>query len=118
MYSLQEMLSCSFERRMQMFAEHVQQDQSIWILNDDDGAVMLISDDEDCIPVWPSEEAALLWKSDEWSNCKALAISLVDWKAKWTNGLIQDDICVAVFPIPGEDGLVNFPDQFEDTILK
>ena len=117
MHSLQEMLACSNERRIEMFADIIKQEAQIWILSDDDGAVMLVSEDEDCIPVWPTKEAALLWRSDEWSQCEAIAISQKDWLAKWTNGLLQDDICIAVFPITGQDGLVTFADEFETKYL-
>lgn len=113
MPSLNDMLSYNSERRTQAFSDIVKQAQQIWILNDNDGAVMLVTEDEDCIPVWPSEEAALLWRTAEWEHCEAIAISLEVWLARWTKGMQEDEVSVVVFPVPGEDGLVVFPDEFE-----
>ena len=100
-------------QRTQYFVEQINTSQKIWLLTDDDGAVMLTTEDDDCIPVWPNQEAAALWQNDDWQDCELIAISVQDWKARWTKGMQADNLCIAVFPIPGEDGLVVLPDEFE-----
>lgn len=113
---INDILSANSQQRTQYFVEQVTEHQQIWILNDDDGAVMLNAEDEDCIPVWPNKEAAELWRNEEWQECEATAINKKDWLARWTTGMQDDELGVAVFPIPGEDGLVVFPDEFERMI--
>lgn len=115
---LNDMLAAPAEKRTQYFDELVNHYQQIWILSDADGAVMLTTDDEDCIPVWPTQEAAELWRNEEWSECSALAISLTDWFARWTRGMQDDDLAVAVFPVPGEDGLVFLPEELETLLTR
>lgn len=115
--ALNDMLIANSQQRAAYFDQIVNQQQCIWILKDDDGAVMLTTDDEDCLPVWPTQEAAELWRNQEWQDCQAYSIPLHEWQAKWTSGLQSDDLCVVVFPVPGEDGMVIYPDELE-TLIK
>lgn len=101
------------EQRLNFLIKQANQQQQIWILTDEHGCVMLNSEDEDCAPVWPSQETAQAWATGEWSECNAMAIDLKTWFAKWTDGLEQDQVCVAVFPSHDQDGIVLTPEEFE-----
>lgn len=116
--NINDLMQMSAEKRYAHMLDAVASNKQIWILTDEHGCVMLNTDDEDCVPVWPSEATAKYWASDEWSHCNAQAISLQDWLERWTNGLESDDVCVTVFPNPGEEGLVIFPDEFDDDLRK
>jgi hypothetical protein len=94
------------EQRLAYLLKEVVANKEIWILTDQDGCVMLNTDDEDCAPVWPNEEFAQAWATGEWAECKAEAISLNKWHSRWTSGLEQDDVSIAVFPNLDEEGLV------------
>ena len=116
--NLLKIMQLNVEKRYQYLLQEIAKHNAIWILVDDDGCVMLRSDDEDCVPIWPSREFAEYWATLDWSNCKALEVSVNDWKKKWTDGLIADDIQIAIFPNPDEAGLVIFPDEFEQDVKK
>ncbi|MFT4937962.1 MAG: hypothetical protein ACI88A_000984 [Paraglaciecola sp.] len=94
------------EQRLAYLLKEVVTNNEIWILTDQDGCVMLNTDDEDCAPVWPNQEFAQAWATGEWAECKAEAISLNKWHSRWTSGLEQDDVAIAVFPNLNEEGLV------------
>ena len=94
------------EQRLAYLLKEVVANNEIWILTDQDGCVMLNTDDEDCAPVWPNQEFAQAWATGEWAECKAKAINLNKWHSRWTSGLEQDDVSVAVFPNLNEEGLV------------
>ena len=94
------------EQRLAYLLKEVVTNNEIWILTDQDGCVMLNTDDEDCAPVWPNQEFAQAWATGEWAECKAEAINLNKWHSRWTSGLEQDDVSVAVFPNLNEEGLV------------
>ena len=94
------------EQRLAYLLKEVVTNNEIWILTDQDGCVMLNTDDEDCAPVWPNEEFAQAWATSEWADCNAEAISLNKWHSRWTSGLEQDDVSIAVFPNVNEEGLV------------
>lgn len=94
------------EQRLKYLLKEVVSHQQIWILTDDDGCVMLNSDDEDCAPVWPNEEFAQAWATGEWQDCQPKAISLQKWHSHWTSGLEDDDVYVAIFPSLDQEGLI------------
>ena len=85
----------------------------IWILTDKHGCVMLNSEDEDCVPIWPNKEFAQAWATGEWSECEAESISLEKWLSSWTSGLEEDDLAIAIFPNQDEEGLVVYPDELD-----
>ena len=106
----------SADKRLNYLLKQVQQKRLVWILTDQHGCVMLNSDDEDCVPIWPAEEFAEAWATGEWAECKAEAISLDTWQARWTPGLTEDEVSIAAFPNQQEEGLVLFPYEFEQEL--
>lgn len=92
--------------------------KQIWILTDEYGSVMLNTDDEDCVPVWPSKALAEAWATGEWSDCKAEAISLKKWHSRWTGGLEEDGFAVVICPIEEQDGLVVYPEELDKALEK
>ncbi len=115
---INELSNKSDEERANYFIEQVVKTNKIWILMDEHGCVMLNTDDEDCIPVWPDEELALLWANKEWQDCKAEPISLNKWFSRWTFGLTDDEIAVVVFPNETEQGMVFEPSELEEQLKK
>jgi len=116
--TLQNIVNLTDEERVKYFFKEVSQQQAIWILTDEHGCVMLNTDDEDCIPVWPSQNTAELWINKEWINCKAESIGLNKWYSRWTQGLMDDELAVVVFPNTNEQGIVLYPDELEVELRK
>lgn len=114
---IKEVLALTDEKRALYFFETVRASKQIWILTDEHGCVMLNTEDEDCVPVWPNESFAQAWATDEWSECKAEAISLNKWLSRWSHGLDDDELALVVFPSQDEQGLVFYPDEFEQELL-
>ncbi|WP_088329472.1 DUF2750 domain-containing protein [Lacimicrobium sp. SS2-24] len=104
------------EQRAEYLFTTIKQQGDIWTLVDDDGAMILTSDDEDCIPVWPDEVFAQDWINGDWSQCRAYRISLEDWLQRWLPGLEEDDIQIALFPVPAEEGLILPPWEMKDKL--
>lgn len=106
------------EKRLSYLLQQVVANKEIWILADEHGCVMLNTDDEDCVPVWPNEEFAQRWATDEWHDCKAQSISLAKWYSRWSMGLEDDELALVIFPNQENQGLVLYPDEFEALLLK
>lgn len=104
--TLNEIAQFTPEQRLKYLVKEVIQQQKIWILTDQDGCVMLNTEDEDCAPVWPSQEFAQAWATGEWADCEPKAIDLKTWHSRWTHGLEDDDVSIAVFPSEDQEGLV------------
>jgi len=106
------------EKRLSYLLQQVVSNKEIWILADEHGCVMLNTEDEDCVPVWPNEEFAQRWATDEWQHCKAEAIALSKWYSHWSTGLFDDELALVTFPNQDNQGLVLFPEEFEEALLK
>ena len=100
------------QRAVYFVNETVTQNQ-LWILTDEHGCVMLNTEDKDCVPVWPNEEFAQAWATEQWQDCRPEAISLNKWFSRWTHGLADDELAIVVFPSQDEQGLVYYPDELE-----
>ncbi|EPJ48713.1 MAG: hypothetical protein OFPI_28130 [Osedax symbiont Rs2] len=106
------------EQRYQYFIESVVANQEIWILTDQQGCVMLNTEDEDCVPVWPSCEAAQSWATGEWQECQGEPIGLKTWQQRWSDGLDEDELQVVVFPNAEFEGTVLHPQELEADLRK
>lgn len=113
---LQRIINLNTDKRLAYSFKEIKSTQEIWILTDEHGCMMLNTDDEDCIPVWPNAVFAQQWIAGDWKNCKAESISLARWFSHWTPGLLDDDIAVVVFPSEQEEGVVFYPDEFEQQL--
>ena len=116
--AVDSILSQDGEQRFNYLVKEVVANDQIWLLTDEHGCVMLNSDDEDCVPVWPSQAFAQAWATDEWQACKAQAVPLNTWHSRWTRGLEDDELAIVVFPDQQQEGLVIYPDEFDLALKK
>ncbi len=108
---INDTLALSDEQRVQYLIKEVVSNKEIWILMDEHGCVMLNTDEEDCVPVWPNQEFANAWATGEWKHCQPEAISINKWLSRWTVGLEDDELALVVFPSENEQGIVYSPDE-------
>ncbi len=106
------------EKRLKYCLKEVVSNRELWILTDEHGCVMLNTEEEDCVPVWPNKEFALMWVNGDWDQCKPEAISLNKWHSRWTLGLSDDELSVVVFPNESQEGIILFPDEFDFELKK
>jgi hypothetical protein len=104
------------EKRLRYFLTEVIKHQVVWILADEHGCMMLNTEEEDCVPVWPNEAFATPWATGEWQACKAQAIPLSTWLSRWSPGLSDDDLALVIFPNQDNQGLVFFPDELDEAL--
>ncbi|MCL2917462.1 DUF2750 domain-containing protein [Shewanella litorisediminis] len=114
--TLAQITAMTPEARYDYLVAEVKEHKEIWTLQDQDGCVMLTTDEDDCIPMWPSEEAAALWAVDEWQDCEPLSIPLNEWLERWVAGMQDDDLQVAVFPVQEDLGVVVPPWELESRL--
>lgn len=111
-------LSQNAEQRFHYLISAVCEYECVWVLTDEHGCMMLNSEDEDCLPVWPSEQYAQAWATGEWQQCQATAIELSIWQSKWTKGLTEDALMLVVFPNEQQEGWIIDPQYFQEAITK
>jgi hypothetical protein len=110
---IKQILQMDDAQRAAYFINEVVSQNQLWILTDEHGCVMLNTEEEDCVPVWPNQEFAKAWATDEWQSCQPEAISLNKWFSRWSHGLAEDELALVVFPSQDEQGLVYYPDELE-----
>lgn len=106
----------SADDRQDYLVDSVGRSREIWILRDDEGFVMMQSDAERCVPVWPGEAFARDWATGEWSGCSPMSVDLAGWRERWTDGLRRDGIHVALFPSENDDVVVLTPEAFAEVL--
>lgn len=114
----QQLIEMNDQQRFDHFVEQSVHNQEIWLLTDEHGCVMLNTEDEDCVPVWPSEEAAQAWATDEWQDCQAEAIALKTWQMRWSDGLEDDGFYVVICPVAQQEGLVVDPQDLAKSLTR
>ena len=110
---IQTIQAYNAQKRYEYLIQEVSKNKEIWLLVDEHGCVMLNTEEEDCVPVWPNKEFAQAWATEEWSHCKPEPISLAKWHDRWTPGLEDDELSIVVFPDQNNEGLIFFPDEFD-----
>lgn len=115
---IETILQYDAQQRYTYLVKEVSKKEEIWLLVDEHGCVMLNSDEEDCVPVWPNQAFASAWATEEWAHCTALSISLETWHNRWTPGLEEDQLAIVVFPDKNSEGLIFFPDEFDFELQK
>lgn len=115
---LNEINNMDAEQRLQYCIKEIVAHRQVWILKDEHGSVMLNTDEEECVPVWPSEQFAAEWATGDWQGCTPESISLNKWHSRWTQGLEEDELSIVVFPNSAEEGVILFPDEFDFELRK
>lgn len=109
-----QLLASSDDVRFDYFLKRIQTSDQVWSLSNDEGYVMVETDEGDCVMVWPDAEFAAQWAVDEWDDCEPVSISLDEFKSTWLPSLRADEIDVAVFPnIEDEGKLLTAKDLIE-----
>ncbi|MBW8191690.1 DUF2750 domain-containing protein [Neiella marina] len=107
------------EQRFELFLGLTVKHKQVWALSDDEGCLIVDSDGEQLLPVWPLEVFASNAAVEEWQGLKPLAISLDDWQEKWLPGMENDVIDVAVFPdLEGSSEVISAQELAVNTKLQ
>lgn len=109
--------SLSAEERYDYFVEKAAEHEALWSLSEGDEWLILKTDGEECLPVWPHPQMAQDWAGDCHDGCKAKAIPLNVWLERWVAGLEGDGILLAVFPGNDPDGVVVSANELAESIL-
>lgn len=106
----------SAEERYDYALQRLVELKEVWSLRDAEGGVLMSTEDEECMPIWPDEAFAKTWLTDDWAECEPFSISLDAWLQRWLPGMQTDEINVAVFPGADEDGLILRPKTLREAL--
>ena len=72
-------LQLNADYRFDHFISKLVEHEELFVLTDEHGVMMLTTEEEDCIPVWPHPDYAKAWAEGEWAECKPQSITLKVW---------------------------------------
>jgi len=103
--------------RYAIFVRRVADWQVVWGLRSEHGWRLMANEDGiEVVPVWPHQRFAEAI-ADVQKQEQPATISLDDWLNKWLPGMMRDGRQVAVFPIPGQKGIVVSPERLKADLL-
>ncbi|BFM51222.1 DUF2750 domain-containing protein [Marinomonas sp. THO17] len=97
--------------RLAYFIEQAKATEQVWSLSNEEGFVMVETDEGDCVMVWPDAEFASQWAIEDWDDCEPVAVSLTSFKTEWLPSLAMDNITVAVFPNIEDEGKLSTAEE-------
>ena len=110
------LLAAPDQERLDYFVQTVSKTEKVWSLENDQGFVMVETDEGDCVMVWPDADFAAQWAVDEWDDCEPAEISLELFKSQWLPSLQQDNITLAVFPNIDDEGKLTTAAQMIEAL--
>lgn len=102
-----QLLASPDDVRLEYFINSVKASKVVWSLSNEDGFVMVETDEGDCVMVWPDADFAAQWAVDEWDDCEPVEVSLETFQTMWLPSLEQDNITLAVFPNIEDEGKLS-----------
>ena len=108
-----QLLIAPDSERLAYFLEQAKATQTVWSLSNEDGFVMVETDDGDCVMVWPDAEFASQWAVEDWDDCEPVAVELATFTGQWLPSLMQDNITVAVFPNIEDEGKLSTAEELK-----
>lgn len=99
-----QLLASPDDVRLEYFVSTVKDSGTVWSLSNEEGFVMVETDEGDCVMVWPDADFAAQWAVDEWDDCEPVAVEMDTFQSMWLPSLEQDNITLAVFPNIDDEG--------------
>ena len=104
--------------RYDHFISKVAQHQQLWTLKDEKGLLLLESEGDVCLPLWPHARYAQDWIQGDLAGYAPQSITLAVFLERWAEGLEQDQIAVAVFPLPDAAGIVEEASELAEALAE
>ncbi|CAG8999253.1 MAG: hypothetical protein CENE_01222 [Candidatus Celerinatantimonas neptuna] len=106
----------SSEVRYQLTLAAIRRTNQLWTLKDDQGCIMVSSDEEQCLPIWPDEATATAWATEEHAHCEPFSIDLAAFLSRWVSGMTEDGYYLAIGPSMQAESLVESPSDLAKAI--
>jgi hypothetical protein len=113
---IEQLTLMSKNDRLSYFVRKVCDFEEVWGLNSNGWAMANSSSGEKVIPFWPEADFSKLMTKDVWSDYSAQKISLEDFMNKWLPGMENDNLFIAIFPVPNDEGFIIKPRILLDKI--
>jgi hypothetical protein len=110
---LENVLKLEPKKRYEYFIRKIADFEELWTIVDENGNYAIATvDNKTLMSFWPEEEFIVSNLNDEWSNCKALNLSLDDLADEVLPYIAKNNHLINVFPINGRAGFIVDLEEF------
>ena len=106
----------SADARFDHLVGEVLTNETVWTLRSEKGLVIMSSEGEQCLPVWPHPDFAAAWATGDWADCEPFEVDLSAWVERWLPGMKEDGLSLAVFPVGDAETPVVEPEEMKAAI--
>lgn len=98
--------------RAELLVDRVLESKMIWGLMGAEGWIMVDSETQTCLPLWPDEASVACWQRKDLPDSKPQAIALDEFTGTWLPGLKKNQIGLVLFPSGSlREGIVTSADE-------
>ena len=98
--------------RAELLVDRVLENKVIWGLMGAEGWIMVDSETQTCLPLWPDEASVAFWQRKDLPDSKPQAIALDEFTGTWLPGLKKNQIGLVLFPSGSlREGIVTSADE-------
>lgn len=87
------------EQRAELTVTYVAKAKAVWMLQGEQGFIMLDGDNEVLLPVWPHKDLALAWRSE---GVNAVSVSASEFVQTWLPGLEANATHLLLCPLDAD----------------
>ncbi|MCZ2720715.1 DUF2750 domain-containing protein [Marinomonas sp. 15G1-11] len=91
---------------------HCKKKQDVWVLQDDQGCLIIELGSEKVLPIWNDSSLAEQWKGKEYEGFSASVIAFADFSSKWLPGMVRDGFKLGIAPNLAGEGIVVATAEF------
>lgn len=97
------------EERLAHVLDSMMKNKSVIGLMGDSGWILMTSNGETYLPIWPNETLAMAWGEVESPNAKPKEIEKDEWLEAWLPGMAKNGTLVLVCPLLDEQDHTLLP---------
>jgi len=98
--------------RYDAIVKHCKQKRALWVLQDNEGCIIIDLGQDKVLPIWHDEELAKIWRGSEYPQAEALHISFQDFSTKWLSGMTKDGFSLGIAPNLAGESIVISAEEF------
>jgi hypothetical protein len=99
------------EDRQHTFFDYLPKTLEVWGVKGQEGWIMAVHEDKECLPVWSHDKLAVKWLAHHHPDAAPERISLNEFKQTWLPGLAKNSVGLLISPSDSQDDVVAMDAQ-------
>ena len=99
----------SAEERSELLIMYCENAGEIWMLQGEQGFIMMETDTDLSLPVWPHKDFAVNWQNEHGVVAQPQVVDIDTFVSTWAPGLEANNTTIVAFPFAGKDENMILP---------